>query len=390
MNVLIVAPDFRPKTGGIAEYTHQVAARLHASGDHVLVLSRETKEATDDEDQPYPVRRYASIFSERRPQGLIARSYRRGSGELDLYRMLSGAVADHEPSVLLVNVVSAEARAARLVRRRRGVPYGLFVYGAEITKPVVRRRQLGGRLLTAPRFFALLGADRAICISRFVKDEIEAVGVSPDRTVIARPGVTANNPFRSTAVPEGVEERRVVLTVGRLVERKGFDRVIEAMPRIRQHVPDALLAVVGDGPDRSRLEDLVASVGMESHVRFEGRVSEKEKAMWYELAEVFVMPNRRLSDGDVEGFGIVFLEASANGLPVVGGRSGGAVEAIVDRKTGFLVDPNRDGAVSAAVLRILADPELARQMGDAGRRWASRFSWDDTGLRVRSAIHSLL
>lgn len=390
MNILLVAPDFKPNTGGIAEYTHQVAAHLHASGERVLVLARETPRGSEDGALPYPVRRYPDPFGSQR-KAKLGSVHRRLMGELELYRMLSAWIVDHEASLVLVNLLSAEARAARFLRWAKRVPYGLFVYGAEVTMLASGRRSRWGRVVTCPRAFGLLGADRVICISRFVQRRVEVMGVPPGRTHMASPGVVCPGSGPSSeALSTLAPGRRVVLTVGRLVERKGVDRAIEAMAQVRKQVPDAVLNIVGDGPDRLRLERIAASLDLERHVRFVGRVSDEEKAEWYRAAEVFVMPNRQLPDGDVEGFGIVFLEANAYGLPVVGGRSGGAVEAIVERETGLLVDPNDVDGIARAIAQLLTNRRLAQRMGEAGRRWAERSSWGETAASIRSGVTALV
>jgi phosphatidylinositol alpha-1,6-mannosyltransferase len=163
----------------------------------------------------------------------------------------------------------------------------------------------------------------------------------------------------------------VVLCVGRLVERKGQDVLIRSLPQVAAAVPEVLCVLAGSGADRSRLEELARDLGVADRVCFLGFVPETELPGCYAAADVFAMPSRYLpSAGDVEGFGIVFLEANAAGVPVVGGRSGGVEEAVRDGYTGLLVDPEDPAAVAGALTRLLQDEGLRRQLGAQGRERA--------------------
>ncbi len=163
-------------------------------------------------------------------------------------------------------------------------------------------------------------------------------------------------------------ERAVVLSVARLVPRKGIDVAIRAMKGV-----DAEYVVLGDGEDRGRLERIAREEDV--NVRFLGAVSDEEKEEWLRRADLFLLPVRDEGD-DVEGFGIVFLEAAAHSVPVIAGRSGGAVEAVDDKKTGILVDPKSVEEVRSAIVGLLNDAKRRKEMGEAGREWVKRFSWE--------------
>jgi phosphatidylinositol alpha-1,6-mannosyltransferase len=181
--------------------------------------------------------------------------------------------------------------------------------------------------------------------------------------------------------------RRVLLTVGRLIERKGHDTVIRAMVEIRRAFPDVVYVVAGSGPDEARLRSLATSLDLPSDaVRFVGEVRQDELAVYYSLADVFVMPNR-IVGSDVEGFGLVFLEAALSGRPAIGGRSGGAIDAIVDGVTGLLVDPNSGVAFTEAAHRLLSDSALAGRMGAAAKERGLRdFDYKILAPRLRAAF----
>jgi phosphatidylinositol alpha-1,6-mannosyltransferase len=233
-----------------------------------------------------------------------------------------------------------------------------FIHGEEITTRTTYRSY--GRLRRA----YLQRADAVVAVSRFTRNALqELMGVPEEKITLIENGVDAQR-FSPGPRPDslvqryGLQGRRVLLTVGRLVPRKGIDRTIEAMPRILQNIPDAHYLIVGDGEYRPALEALVQSHALEERVTFAGRVDECELVDHYRLCDVFVMPNRELSDHDTEGFGLVFLEANACAKAVIGGRAGGAVEAVRDGQNGLLVDARESGPIAEAVTRLLTDDAL--------------------------------
>jgi phosphatidyl-myo-inositol dimannoside synthase len=169
----------------------------------------------------------------------------------------------------------------------------------------------------------------------------------------------------------GLGERPVIVCVSRLVPRKGQDMLIRALPAIRSRVDGAALVIVGGGPYLGQLRRLAGSAALADQVIFTEGVSPDQLPAYHAMADVFAMPCRTRGAGlDVEGLGIVFLEASASGVPVVAGRSGGAPESVQEGRTGFVVDGRSTDQIAEAVSRILKDPDLAARMGAAGRRWA--------------------
>jgi phosphatidylinositol alpha-1,6-mannosyltransferase len=166
---------------------------------------------------------------------------------------------------------------------------------------------------------------------------------------------------------------QVIVTVGSLTARKGHDMVIRALPRLRETVPDITYLIVGQGGYRAKLEELAMSLGVRDRVIFVGQVSAEDLPDIYALADVFVMPSREhLESCDVEGFGLVFLEASACAKPVVGGRSGGIPDAIVDGVTGLLVNPNDAEDIANSLARLLTNSNLAIRLGQQGRCWVTK------------------
>ncbi|MGZ4664154.1 MAG: glycosyltransferase family 4 protein, partial [Frankiaceae bacterium] len=185
-----------------------------------------------------------------------------------------------------------------------------------------------------------------------------------------------------------LESRPVIVCVSRLVERKGQDMLIRALPDIRRAVPGAALLIVGGGPYREKLKRLARDAGVEADVILTGSVPWTELPAHYDAGNVFAMPCRTRRAGlEVEGLGIVYLEASATGLPVVGGNSGGAPDAVLEGETGYVVDGRSQNEITRRVVELLQDSSLARRMGRQGRHWAEReWRWDILAGKLRSLL----
>lgn len=186
----------------------------------------------------------------------------------------------------------------------------------------------------------------------------------------------------------GLTDRPVIVCVSRLVPRKGQDTLILAMPRILRQVPDAVLLIVGGGPYADDLRKLAERTGVADSVRFTGPVPWAELPAHYGAGDVFAMPCRTRRGGlDVEGLGIVYLEASATGLPVVAGDSGGAPDAVLDGETGWVVRGGSADDAADRIVTLLQDPGLRRRMGERGRAWVEeKWRWDLLAERLRALL----
>ncbi len=209
----------------------------------------------------------------------------------------------------------------------------------------------------------------------FTKGEIAKISNQPQKFLQIAPGIDTEhfaprNSRHDLIEKYRLEGRRVIVSVGRLVHRKGQDELVKAMPKILEQFPDAILLFVGEGPIKQMLFNSAKQLGVLPKVVFAGRVSHHDLPDYICLGEIFAMPVRsRFSGLEVEGLGIVYLEASACGLPVIVGNSGGAVDAVLDKKTGLLVDGTKSEQIAQAICELLSNPERAKQMGQAGRDW---------------------
>jgi phosphatidyl-myo-inositol dimannoside synthase len=355
MRLLLLTLDFPPSPGGVQNLLARLAAELARTWQVTVVTPAEAGGAARDRTQPYAV-----IRSLPRAWGGWALAGVQARALVELLR--------RRPHVIVCGHVLF-GPFCRLASVLLGVPYVAMAYAYEIRAPRMR----------AIARLALRGARRVVTISEFSRGAVEAHGVAPADVVVIRPGA-AVDPAEARPAPaeEGAAGVRVLLSVGRLVDAyKGHDMVIRAMPLILARVPAARYVVVGDGPLRPYLERLAAARSVAHAVRFTGQVSDEEVHAWYRRCEVFVLASRDSSaSGGAEGYGIVFVEAALHGKPLVGGRSGGIPDAVIDGETGILVDPLDPGDIADAVTRLFAEPDLAARLGRAGRRRAhDELSW---------------
>jgi phosphatidyl-myo-inositol dimannoside synthase len=206
------------------------------------------------------------------------------------------------------------------------------------------------------------------------------------------PGIDTDHfaPVDATALKDqlGLGDKKVIVSVGRLVHRKGQDTLIEAMPEIISAVPDAHLLMIGEGPYRAYLENRTKALDVQSSVTFIGRIQYADLPRYICTGDIFVMPSRsRLAGLEVEGLGIVYLEASACGLPVIAGNSGGAPDAVLEGKTGLVVDGRSSREVAQAVIELLSDTARCKEMGANGRQWIIKeWRWDIWATRFAELL----
>ena len=375
--VLIVTNDFPPRRGGIQSFVHALAVRLPADGVVVYAPAWEGAAAFDAQ-QPFPVIRHpGSLMLPVRPVARRAAALLAGHG---CDTVLFGAAA---PLGLLAPGLRA-AGARRIV----GITHGHEAGWAALPGARSLLRRIGEHtdaLTYLGEYFRvrLAGALTPQAAARLVR---LAPGV--DSTVF-RPGPGGE----AVRARLGLAGRPVVLCVSRLVPRKGQDTLIRAWPRVLAARAAAggqepVLLIVGGGPYRNDLDRLAGRLGVTGSVRFTGPVPEADLPGYYAAADIFAMPCRTRRGGlDVEGLGIVYLEASAAGLPVIGGDSGGAPDAIEPGESGYVV-PGRDlDALVSRLVALLADPAAAAAMGEKGQAWVNReWRWDLVAARLEHIL----
>lgn len=369
---LVVTNDFPPRPGGIQAFVHGLAVRRPPGS--VVVYAPAWKGAAEfDAAQPFPVVRHPGSLMLPEP-GVL----RRAADVLRAERCDSVVFGAAAPLGLL-----APALRRRGARRLVGITHGHEAGWASL--PVART--LLGRIGDGVDVLTYLGEYTRSRMARALSPGAAA------RMARLAPGVDETLFHRGAGGAEirerhGLTGRPVAVCVSRLVPRKGQDALLRAWPRVLESVPDAALLLVGGGPYRGDLERLAASLRVGGSVVFTGGVPWEELPAHFDAGDVFAMPCRTRRRGlDVEGLGIVYLEASATGLPVVAGDSGGAPDAVLDGETGLVVPGRSVPGIAEAVAGLLADPDRARAMGEKGRAWIEReWRWDVQARRLGNLL----
>ena len=352
---LIVTNDFPPRQGGIQSFVHALATRLPEGT--VTVYAPAWKGAAEfDARQPFPVIRHPTSLM--LPVPSVSRRAVAIAREHGCDAVLFGAAAP-------LGLITPALRRAG-VRRAVALTHGHEVGWAALPGARGLLRRIGDEVDVV----TYLGEYFRVRLARALSAE------AAKRMVRLAPGVDVTF-FRPGAGGQAVQDRLglagrpIVACVSRMVPRKGQDTLIKAWPQVRAEVSDALLLLVGDGPYTPALKRLAQRLGVADDVLFTGSVPRADLPGYYDAADVFAMPCRTRRRGmDVEGLGIVYLEASAVGLPVIGGDSGGAPDAILEGESGYVV--NDVASVAARITELLKDPAKARAMGEKGLAWVDR------------------
>jgi phosphatidylinositol alpha-1,6-mannosyltransferase len=354
---LLVTNDFPPRAGGIQNYLHDLVDRLPA--DEIAVYAPAWPGAAElDATLPYPVHRHTTSLMLPVP---------------DVARRATELARAHRATTVWFGAAAPLAVLGPVLRRRAGVRRVVAsTHGHEV----------GWSMLPAARqVLRRIGrdADALTVVSRYTRRRV-AAAFGPDAALeLLPPGVDADR-FRPDPDARALLRRRyglgdapVVACVSRLVARKGQDQLVRVLAQVRTQVPGTRLLLVGGGPDADRLRRLAAAHGVGDDVVFTGAVPAAELPAHQAVGDVFALPCRTRGGGlDVEGLGIVLLEASASGVPVVAGDSGGAPETVREGETGHVVGGRDADALAAALVGLLADPDRARRAGAAGRAWMLR------------------
>jgi phosphatidyl-myo-inositol dimannoside synthase len=295
---------------------------------------------------------------------------------IGLLRAIRRIARTEDIGVVCIGELVASGWLAAISRRLFGLRSIIYVHGEEISSRMPY--DVDGRR----RHSALAEADAIVAVSRFTRVALETtMGVPPEKITLISNGVDLQRFVRRERRPDlmaryGLVGRRVLLTVGRLYARKGMDRVIESLPAVLRVLPDVRYLLVGDGMYRAMLEQLADAHGVRDAVVFAGAVPDAELIDHYALADAFIMANREMPDGDTEGFGLVFLEANACGIPVIAGKAGGSVDAVTDEANGLVVNGDRPEQIAAAILRLFQDDALRERLVQTGTEVAARAGWD--------------
>ncbi|NUM25377.1 MAG: glycosyltransferase family 4 protein [Candidatus Buchananbacteria bacterium] len=387
---LLVTLDFPPNNvGGVATFYYNVCKNLPP--DKIVVLAPDHPDANNfDQKQHFTIirKKLLNQFPQKMPAGLggiikIAATVR----WLSLIKNLNEIVKTHQIKLIQVGQVLPIGTLALVLKKRLKIPYIFYAHGLDILLPqkFMRKKTILKNIIKE--------SSGIVANSHFTKDELLKLGANNGQVTVVYPGANiknhhvADSEIAALIKKHQLENKKILLTVGRLVERKGHDVVIKSLPAIIKKIPNITYLIVGDGPRKTQLVNLVHQLRLGHYVQFVDRVANSILPAYYQLADVFIMPSRRINGYDVEGFGIVFIEANLFGKPVIGGRSGGVGEAIVDGQTGILVNPTSEEEVSRSVIKLLTDPALAERLGLQGMERALRdFDWQTQTKKIKDLL----
>jgi phosphatidylinositol alpha-1,6-mannosyltransferase len=374
---LVITNDFPPRPGGIQTFGYEIVRRFEP--DSVTVLTSDWEGAAEfDAAQDFKIIR-ANTKTLLPSKSTLSMAREIVVAE-NITRVLFGAAA---PLGLLASPLR-KLGVKNIVGMTQGHETGWAM------TPGTRQalRKIGN------------DTDYLTYISEYTHKKI-AKALSPDaasrmRRIVPGVDVTEFSPANSTSGNQlraelGWTDRPVIVCVSRLMARKGQDELIRALSEVHQTSPMASLIIVGEGPYRKDLEGLIKKFGLEEFVHLTGKVSQGDLSKWYAAGDIFAMPCRtRMGGWDVEGLGIVFLEGSATGLPVIVGDSGGAIDAVLDGETGYLVDGTNTKEIAQRISQLILNPDVAKRMGEAGRNWVTQeWTWDQNFKKLDGLLSGL-
>ena len=381
MNILLISFDYPPLKGGIANLSYQVAKNMSA-GEKVLVIAPATRGHREfDKGSKLVTFRITNIKILR---------------EVVLFSVTLYLIFKFKADVIYNLSWYPEAAVSRFVSILTGIPYVIHVHAMYYfeDRTSIFNRLKYNRLRTFIKKQTFDRAKKIIVVSNFMKDRLVVRGVDILKIRVVPNGVDLNRfmphlDTREIVLKHKLENKKVLLTVSRLDDYKGHDKVIKVLPRLISKFTDIIYLIIGTGPHEERLRKLTGELKLDGYVIFTGWVNDAILPLYYNACDVFIMLSREIyNEAKVEGFGIVFLEASACGKPIIAGRSGGIEDAVTDKVTGILVDPLDQDEIESAAEKILSDKNYAEQLGSNGitRIKEEKLDWHNVSDKIREVL----
>ena len=368
---LFVTNDFGPRAGGIETFVHGLIERFPKNS--ILVYTSQQGD-TSSYDATWLADYGVTVYRDRSKMLLPTPR---------VIRQVRKVINQHNPDAVVFGAAAPLALMGKFlpVKRKIALTHGHEVWWAKVFPFSLLMRLIGNSV----NHLTYLGEYTKREISKGISAKARALMVQ------IAPGIDTEK-FKPIDASElrsslGLTNNEVIVSVGRLVPRKGQDKLIEALPKILKERPNAHLLFVGSGSFQSKLEQMIKKLNLQSHVTFVGRVQYEELAKYICVGDIFAMPSRsRLAGLEVEGLGIVYLEASACGLPVLGGDSGGAPDAVLPGKTGLVVDGTDVNQIADGAIKLLSGNRV--EMGRAGREWAvATWDWQIWATKFVQLVH---
>ncbi len=372
MNILLFTLEYPPFYGGVANYYGNLVKYWPGSADKIFVLAQGNKsqEFKDTSDNVF----YANLLGAPIwPRWIWSFFY--------LWRIVKSKNIKH----IIVGHILPLGIVAYYFFRFTGMPYSVVLHGMDFTFSQVTRRKkkISQKILAR--------AQNIICANSYTSSLVKEILTQENKkkVKVVNPGIDTNIPFITEEEKQTLrkkyhlENKVILFSIGRLIKRKGFDKVIEAMPEVLSIAPNLYYVLAGTGEDEEYIKEKARSI---KNVIFLGKIKEREKWTWLALCDIFIMPARN-RDGDFEGFGIVYLEAGLMSKPVIAGDSGGVRDAVSEEKTGILINPNDTSQIAKAIIRLVQDQKLQHELGLKGRERAiKQFNWEDKAKEFADII----
>ncbi len=371
MKKLIITLEYPPQIGGISTYVYNLVSHLPANETVVYAPKHKDQNAFDIKN-PWKTYRLNPYW------GFVWPKW------LRLFFQITTLVNQEKIEMLYVNHVLPVGYVAYLVKKFKKIPFTLFLHGTDIAVAVANKSK-------RKKFIMLCREAKTVVVnSDFLKNKLLEIVEKLEDVRVVYP--CPSDLYFDTPVDDleivalksrlALSGKRVILTVARMVEGKGFPHMVRMLPEILKKFPNLVWLVIGDGPKNREVFEMVRKNSLQNVVRFLGKVDPQELQKYYHLADLFVLLTHK-DENREEGWGTVFLEAAACGLPVVAGRVGGVEEAVLDGQTGVVVEVYQDQSVIPAIIGVLSDQEFSKQLGKAGKERVSEyFRWSNEVLKL--------
>ncbi|MFT2090400.1 glycosyltransferase family 4 protein [Paraglaciecola sp. 2405UD69-4] len=379
---LMFSEIFPPMHGGSGRWFWEVYSRLNPVN-YVVLAGVTPGQREFDANAKITIERIKFKYTKWSDWGLLSLSgiifY------INLFMDTWKIIKKHDIEVIHCGRCIPEGFVAYLIKLILKTPYYCYIHGEDVENAATSRSfsWIVRRVLK--------NSDLLICNSENSKRVLRAHwDVNSDNIKVITPGVDTNLFKPASRNPElrtkfGWNDRPVLLTVSRLEPRKGHETLVKSLVALKQEVPDILYAIIGGGPQKEAIEKLVAELKLKDHVMFMSELSDQQMIECYQQSDIFILPNRDIGR-NIEGFGIVMLEAQACGIPVIGGNSGGTPETLIEGETGYIVDCTTPDALSPKIQSMLSDPNTIEKMGSNARSHALHYDWDILSQKLEAVF----
>jgi len=367
---LLITLEFPPQTGGVSNYLYNLVKYFPSH--EVVILAEKKGGLLSHTNYKIYRKKLLTTFKFIWPKWIL------------LFFTAKKIIKKEEIEYIQVSHILPVGIVALMIKKYLGLPYLVYTHGMDILLPQSSKRKT--KLIKS----ILKNADLVIANSNFTRNELLKLGVTDRKITVVHPC--------ASLVPKDVDPRRIdeamnkyklkdkniLLTVGHLISRKGHDMVINSLKKVIEKIPNTVYLIIGDGPNKQSLKNLAESLNISDKVIFLGNISNDDLQIFYRLCHIFIMPSREIKEkGDVEGFGLVFLEANLFEKPVIGGKSGGQIDAIENNYSGLLVNPIDENEIASAIIKLLENPDYAKQLGRQGRERAlEKFQWKNEAQKL--------